>query len=193
VASRFASKLTTLGFELPEWCNPPSEQLVREYEKRFDLTLPTDYREFLVYHGGVVGTANCDFQEPTPCGTGTCINSFYGFTRADRHDNVVHATELIDGAPDVVAIGDNLMGAMFWLKCSGRDSGNVYMHDHEGRSAWPDKMFSEMFPNLHSTIKEYLDLRKRGKLPNKAKGYEHVFRLAKSFSEFVDGLEKAEE
>jgi hypothetical protein len=191
--SRFASKLTTLGFELPEWCVPPSENLVREYEKRFELTLPPDYREFLVHHGGVVGTANCAFQEPTPCGTGTCIDSFYGFTRADRHDNVNQATELIEGAPDVVAIGDNLMGAMFWLKCSGRDNGNIYMHDHECRSAWPDKMFSEMFGNLHPTIKEYLDLRRQGKLAEKPKGYDHVYRLAKSFSEFFEGLEKAEE
>lgn len=193
MSSPFASRLTSLGFELPDWCRPPSEQLVREYEKRIGLNLPRDYRDFLVHHGGVVGTANCAFQEPTPCGTATCIDNFFGFTQGDRHDNVVQATELIDGAPDVVAIGDNLMGAMFWLKCSGRDVGHVYMHDHEGRSAWPDKMFSEWFPNLHPSIKEYLDLRRRGELPKKPKGFEHVYRLAKSFGEFVEHLEKSEE
>lgn len=191
--SRFASKLTNLGFALPEWCELPSDALVREYETRFALNLPSDYREFLVHHGGVVGSANCTFQEPTPCGTGTCIDSFYGFTRGIRHDDVARATELIDGAPDVVAIGENLMGAMFWLKCSGRDRGHVYMHDHEGRFAWADEMFYEWFPNLGPEIKEYLAVRKREGLPEKPKGYEHVYRIAKCFGEFVEGLETAEE
>ena len=130
VGTQFASKLNTLGFELPEWCLLPSEMLVREYEKRFELTLPSDYREFLIHHGGVIGNANCAFQEPTPCGTGTCIDSFYGFTwRIDMTMLLRRRNSL--KMLDAVAIGDNLIGAMFWLKCSGKDSGNVYMHDHE--------------------------------------------------------------
>lgn len=193
VRSRFASKMTSLGFELPEWCVQPSEQMVSEYEARFALALPADYREFLFHHGGVIGAANCEFQEPTPFGAVTCIDSFYGFTQGDRRDNVTGATELIDGAPDVVAIGSNLIGSMFWLKCSGRDRCNVYMHDHEGRFAWPDKMFHDMFSNLDPVIKDYLALRNRGKLPEKPKGYEHVYRLAVSFEEFIERLEQAEE
>lgn len=191
--SRFASKLASLGFKLPDWCKPPSERLVREYEKRFGLTLPPDYREFLVHHAGVVGSATCAFQEPTPCGNATCVDGFYGFGRGDRHDDVARATELIDGAPDVVAIGDNLMGAMFWLKCSGRDRGHVYMHDPEGRFAWPEEMFHERFQALSDTIRDYLGMRKRGELPEKPRGYEHVYRLATSFAEFVERLERAEE
>ncbi len=93
----------------------------------------------------------------------------------------------------MVAIGDNLMGAMFWLKCSGKDNGSVFMHDHEGRAAWPDKMFYEMFDKLDPTIKDYIELRRRGQLPKKPKGYDHVYRLANTFSEFVDGLKKVEE
>lgn len=193
VATQFTSQLTTLGFELPEWCLPPSETLVQGYEKRFALALPSDYREFLVHHGGVVGSSICDFQEPTPCGTSTCIDCFYGFTHALRGDDVNQATELIEGAPDVVAIGGNLMGAMFWLKCSGKDAGSVYMHDHEGRSAWPDKMFYDMFSKLQPKIKDYLELRRRGQLPKKPKGYDHVYRLASTFSEFVNGLKATDE
>lgn len=85
------------------------------------------------------------------------------------------------------------MGAMFWLKCRGPDTGHVYLHDHEGRSAWPDKTFRESFPNLHPEIQQYLALRKQGELPEKPKGYEHAYRLATTFSEFVECLEKAEE
>jgi SMI1/KNR4 family protein SUKH-1 len=193
VPSKFASKLSSLGFSLPEWCKSPSERLVRKYESRFALTLPLDYREFLAHHGGVVGSATCAFQEPTPFGNATCVDGFYGFARGDRDDDVGRATELIDSAPDVVAIGDNLLGAMFWLKCSGRDCGHVYMHDPEGRFAWPDEMFYERFANLGPTIKDYLGIRKRGELPKKPRGYEHVYRLATSFGEFVERLEKAEE
>jgi hypothetical protein len=98
-------------------------------------------------------------------------------------------TELIRGAPDVVAVGDNTMGSMFWLKCTGQDAGHVYMHDDEGRFAWPDSIFYERFPNLSSEIQQYLKQRKQGKLPTKPKGYEHVYRLAKSFTEFIDRLE----
>lgn len=193
MSGRFTAKLELLGFTLPEWAIPPTEALVREYESQFELTLPSDYREFLVRHGGVSGNAKCAFQEPTPCGVATLINCFYGFTRSDRHDDVSQATELIEGAPDVVAIGYNLMGAMFWLKCTGSDAGHVYLHDHEGRSAWSDRVFSERFPNLHPSIQEYLKLRRSKKLPKKPAGYEHVYRLARSFGEFVESLEVSAE
>jgi hypothetical protein len=85
------------------------------------------------------------------------------------------------------------MGGMFWLKCTGLDTGHVYMHDHEGRFAWPDSIFYERFPNLSPVIKQYLKQRKQGKLPTKPKGYEHVYRLAESFTEFIDRLEPDEQ
>jgi hypothetical protein len=151
--SQFASTLASLGFELPEWCLPPSEPLVRGYEAQFALTLPADYREFLVHHGGVIGSASCAFQEPTPCGL-------------------------------------NQGGGMFWLLCSGRDCGHVYLHDHEQRSSWPDETFHQRFPNLSDSIRDYLALRKRGALPNKPRGYEHLYRLGTTFGEFIERLEK---
>ena len=142
---------------------------------------------------GGVGDATTPFQELTPFGPATVIDDFYGFTSPDHHGNVIDATELIDGAPDVTAIGGNLMGSMFWLKCTGRNIGHVYMHDHEGRFAWTDRMFFESFPNLHPDIKRYLEARQQGKLPKKPKGYEHVYRLARSFTEFIECLERPEE
>lgn len=192
MASRFTAKLDGLGFSLPEWCIPPVEELVEAYEQRFNLNLPDDYREFLVHHGGIIGTGVCPFQEPTPCGSTTIIDRFYGFTSPERVDNVVSATELIDGWPTVVAIGDNLLGAMFWLICAGAKAGQVVMHDREGRSAWSDEMFRHMYPNLAQEIKDYLAARKKGRLPAKPKGYEHVYRLAPSFTEFINCLRPEE-
>lgn len=191
--SQFTSKLASLGFELPEWCVPPSEPLVREYEARFALTLPADYREFLVHHGGVTGLARCTFLEPTPCGTDSLIDRFYGFTGSDRDDNVGEVTELIEGAPDVVALGDNQGGGMFWLKCSGGDCGHVYLHDHEQRASWPDERFYERFSNLSDSIRDYLALRQRGELPKKPRGYDHVYRLATTFGAFIERLKKIDD
>lgn len=188
MASRFSSRLDALGFSLPKWCTPPTEELVAGYEEEFNLKLPEDYRVFLVHHGGVTGNAVCAFEEPTPCGLSTIIDRFYGFTSPDRVDNVVSATRLIDGWPTVVAIGDNLLGAMFWLICTGPNANQVVMHDGEQRSLWSDELFQEMFPNLAEEIKEYLILRKNGRLPVKPKGYDHVYRLAPSFSEFIKRL-----
>ncbi len=160
-----------------------------QFQSLFSVTLPADYREFLVHHGGAIGTAVCPFQEPTPCGTATIIDCFYGFASPDRHDDINKATALIDGAPSVIAIGDNLIGSMFWLKCDGEDAGHVYMHDHEGRSAWTDQMFADWYPTLAPVIKDYLRMRKQRKLPPKRKGYEHVYRLGRSFTEFFDSLQ----
>lgn len=188
---KFAAKLAALGYKASKRCLPPSEKLVAEYEKRFSLSLPADYREFLTKHGGAEGTADCPFQEPTPVGDSAGIEEFHRFTKDHRND--VHwATELIDGAPMVVAIA-SAMGGMVWLKCTGRDAGHVYFDDGDGRSAWPDETFHEMFPGLAPEINEYLELRKKGKLPEKPEGYEHVYRLARSFTEFMESLRPGEE
>jgi len=85
----------------------------------------------------------------------------------------------------VIAIGDNLGGEKFWLKCTGEDAGHVYIFDNQFRSAWTDERFFQMFPNLHPDIRKYLELRRQGKLPKKAQGYEHIYRVATSFSEFI--------
>jgi hypothetical protein len=81
---------------------------------------------------------------------------------------------------------------MFWLKCSGWDEGHVYMHDHESRSAWPEALFYKRFPKLSPEIQHYLQLREEGKLPKKRKGYEHVYKLSETFSEFIHGLQLSE-
>lgn len=192
MSDRYRAILESLGFEMSDECDPPTETRVKKFERQFAVKLPADFRAFLVLHGGVTGDATCAFLEPTPCGTETSINSFYGFSDDDSTENIVASTDLIEGAPDVIALGDNQMGGMFWLKCTGTDAGSVYLHDHEGRSAWPDEQFQQWFPNLDSTIKEYLALRKKGKLPKKPRGYEHVYLVGRTFDAFIKSLRKDE-
>ena len=186
----FAAKLDSLDYVMPDWCLKPSEKRVAAYEAQFNLHLPADYRDFLVRFGGIKGESVCAFEEPTPYGPQACIEDFYGFMPADRRSlDVRWTTEMIDRFPDVVAIAQGGMGTMIWLKCTGGDIGSVYMHDVEQRALWPDKMFHDQFEALSPDIIKYLDLRRRGKLPSKPQGYENVYSIATSFSQFIDKLQ----
>ena len=177
-----------LNLELPSWALPPSMGLVEVYESQFDLKLPADYREFLANHGGALLNASCAFLEPTPCGENALVDQFYGFMEAGRSDDVREATELIDGAPDVVAIACDLMGGMLWLKCTGNDAGCIYFHDPEQRWTWPDAQFHQTFRLLAPSIERYLKLREAGSLPKKAHGYENVYLVARSFTDLIERL-----
>ncbi|QDU20746.1 SMI1/KNR4 family protein [Urbifossiella limnaea] len=178
------TRLRELGFALPAEAVTPTLGLVRGYEEQFGLTLPKDYRTFLSKHAGVRGLASCPLLEPTPFGNAECIDYFFGF----EPDGLADATELIEGAPDVVALGYTPLGRMFWLFCAEPYRGHVFVHDHYGRSAWPDDEFRK-WPNLAPEIHHYLDLRRTGRLPPKPPGFENLYLAARSFTEFVERLE----
>ena len=183
MADIFADKLAMLGFALPEGGCPPSEMLVREFERRFDLKLPVDFRSFLVRHGGVRGMAVCPMIEPTPFGSFTCIDGFFGF----ENDKIGDATELIEGTPEIIAMGTEPLGRMFWLFCAESYVGHVFVYDHYGRSSWSDEDFFK-WPHLASEIRHYLDLRREGRLPEKPEGFEDVYLVARSFTGFMESL-----
>jgi hypothetical protein len=179
-----ADKLAALGITLPKGHTLPSETLVRQFEERFDLDLPADFRSFLVHHGGKRGDAVCPMLEPTPFGDSTVITGFYGFHK----DEIVKRTDLIEGAPEIIALGDECLGRMFWLFCTEPDLGYVYVRDHYGRSSWSDEEFLR-WPHLAPEIHHYLALRREGRLPEKEEGFEDVYLVARSFTEFIDSLQ----
>jgi SMI1 / KNR4 family (SUKH-1) len=187
--SEFAAKVEALEVEPVPGRVEPSLQLVESYELEFGLALPADYRAFLACFGGVFLSAEHPFAEPTPFGKIGMIHHFFGFAPAgnsvDECRGVHWNTRLIDGAPDVVAIGRDVMGGMTWLKCTGEDAGSVYFHDPNERWTWSDADFYGRFPNLHPDVQRYLELRRNNLLPAKRRGYENVYLIARSFSEFV--------
>jgi hypothetical protein len=188
----FRAKFESLGAKMPSWCVRPSRELVTAYERQFGLSLPTDYSEFLSELGGCVLNATAPFQEPTPFGSEVLVEQFFGFMPQDRVAlDVRWNTELIDGAPRVVAIAKVAMGDMLWLKCTGADAGYVYCHPAQQRRLWSDEKFRDRFPALSSDIEHYLLLRRERRLPAKKKGYEDVYQVAASFTEFVDALQCA--
>ena len=184
MAIDFATRLDDLGFRWPDGHTPPSEELVKAFEKRFRLKLPADYRSFLAQHGGKIGLAQFAVLEPAPFGVNGTIDRFYGFT----DDEIADETELIEGAPTVIALGYEPLGKMLWLYCKKPFAGHVFIHDHEGRSAWSDDTFRQRYPSLSLEIENYLQLRRDGKLPKKKRGFENVYLAAKSFSDFMEAL-----
>jgi hypothetical protein len=188
MADFFANKLASLGFALPQGHTPPSAARVKEFEQRFSLNLPADFRAFLVRHGGVRGLADCPMVEPTPFGATTCIEGFYGF----NNNEIARVTDLIEGTPEIIALGDEPLGRMFWLFCAEPYFGHVFVRDHYGRSAWSDEDFFK-WPDLDPEIRHYLDLRREGKLPKKPNGFEDVYLVARSFTEFMEHLRPYDE
>ena len=188
MADMFAEKLASLGFALPKRRTPPTEALVCSFERRFGLTLPADFRSFLSRFGGVRGTAVSPMIEPTPFGTSTIVTGIYGF----HADEIGETTDLIDGAPAIIALGSEGLGRMFWLFCDEPYPGHVFVQDHYGRSAWSDEDFLK-WPDLAPEIRHYLDLRREGRLPKKPKGFEDVYLVARTFTDFIDSLQPYKE
>ncbi len=78
---------------------------------------------------------------------------------------------------------------MFWLFCEAPYAGHVFIRDHYGRSSWSDEDFLK-WPALAPEIRHYLDLRRRGLLPKKPDGFEDVYLVVRSFTEFVERLRR---
>lgn len=191
MADTLATKLKTLGYEPAEWHLPVTEEFVTQFESELRFRLPKEYRNFLLEFGGWTGSATCDFlEQPTPLGTGCCIDLFYGHMVPEYEVyDVRWATDSIGGAPDFVAVAAGGMnGCMAVVRCGGPDEGHVYFLDRDQRSLWPDEEFHRMFPGLHPSIQEYLKGRKARKLLSKPEGYESLYLLARGFDEFVERL-----
>jgi hypothetical protein len=97
-------------------------------------------------------------------------------------------TDEIEGAPEIIALGSEPLGRMLWLFCAEPYVGHVFVRDQYGRSAWSDEQFFK-WPNLAPEIHHYLELRREGKLPKKAAGFEDVYLVSRSFTEFVKSLQ----
>src|SRR5882672_3743239 len=161
VAPHLVEKLRRAELEMPDWALTPSAALVADFESRMNLSLPDDYRVFLAQFAGCTLTATVPFLEMTPCGDSAVIGRFFGFMPPGRQSgDLRYNTELIEGAPDVIALGKSDMNFMWWMLCSGEHAGRVYLHDYEQRSGWSDEFFRERFPKLSPQIEQYLSLRR---------------------------------
>lgn len=171
--------------------NPAS--LLAQFETDFDLTIPGQFRDFLISCGAYSGYATFPIAEPCPCGQSGVLEKFYGFmSSAENFNDIRYKTEQTGGAPVVIPIASGGFGSLLFLECQGADAGVVSFYDADQRSLWTDEEFFAKFPNLDPGIQEYLRKRREGELPPKPEGCESFYKVADSFEEFLLSCKRME-
>jgi hypothetical protein len=103
-----------------------------------------------------------------------------------QSDDLYYNSDLFEGAPVAIPIAEGAFGSRVFMFVSGKFANSVYYYDGEQRYFWSDGQFHSMYENLHPKIQAYLDLRKNGKLPRKPEGMENFYRVADSFTAFIE-------
>ena len=172
--------------ELPGRLAPTPERIAG-FEAEIGTKLPDDYRVFLGEYSGMRIELECPVSEPTPFGDQASIETFYGFFDSGHGYNSLNENSaLSDGAPTLIPIASGYFGSQVFLFVSGKLEGQDYFRDGQGRAAWPDDQFERMFSNLAPDIKSYLKLRQEGGLPDKAGEFLHFYKLANTFTEYLE-------
>lgn len=186
----FEGKMKELHAEADEKRLAPTEERIQEFENHIGAKLPGDYREFLSKYAGTRVSATCPCHEPTPFGPSATIGYFLGFMPDDRAiSSLAENSDDAEGAPLTIPIAQGAFGGQVFVFVTGKLAGRVYFYDGDQRCFWPDEQFHRMFQKLHPTIQIYLNLRKAGKLPEKPKGMENFYLLAKDFKTFMEAME----
>ncbi len=163
---------------------------LERFESEFAVKLPEIFREFLMIYGLAQVQAKVDILEPMPFGNEASVEYIFGFND-DRSDslNLFNNTEISQGAPVIIPFASNCVNNWFYLYLGKNcDLSQVYIFDPQYRYSWDDDKFYNMFPNLHPAIKQYLDLRKKGQLPTKKKGFENFYKISDNFNDFLNAL-----
>lgn len=170
--------------DLTKRCDPrvpmKSIELAR-IEKELKVTLPEDYRRFLLEIGG------CAFfgmrwvgpiQTRGPDWSRENVNVLYGSELGKNHVLREEIKVYKNRIPrSLIPIGAGGFGDQFCLGIIGEDSGKVYFWDHENERDEQD------YRVVHGS----------GKPVSRAFLFENITLVANSFADFLNGLEKEDE
>ena len=171
---------------------PATHERIKEFEAEIGATLPDDYRFFLTSYAGVRIDAVCSIRELTPFGDEVLTEYFYGFFEFDRgYNSLSESNAMAEGAPAVIPIASAPFGSQIFLFVSGERKGEVYYYDGQQRALWSDEQFKIMFSNLAPEIKNYLKLRQAGELPKKHSAFTNFYKLADTFTEYLESCRSA--
>ena len=118
---------------------PLPEDVVCEFEARHGISLPPDYRCFLLTHHGGVPEPNFYWVVPRNWGSGIC--NLYGFGDPDYNLEEYYGGRALIGVPDeLLPIEDDGCCNYLCLDIRGQLLGHVYYVDCEYRPEDPEKV-----------------------------------------------------
>ena len=167
--------LSGIGFSPAE--NPATSESILKLEATVGVSIPHDYRDFMLSTGGGWCIAGAPCTEPTPFGDHV-INSF------DSIDDVIGTLDSAVTPRNMISIGYGDGGAVTALALCGIDHGSVYSVDSEMRIHWNFNI-KERFPDLDPSVARFFELRDSDGLPEKPWGYDNAYHVANSFKDFV--------
>jgi hypothetical protein len=152
----------TINFE--KHFGPLKTDVLGSIEQAYNITLPKDYRDFLlVFNGGKPIESEFSLKDSS---NSSLVAGFFGITDSKDYNLLFHYVVIYTGRipSNTIPIADDQCGNIILLSVKGQDRGKVYFWDHE-READPSQ----------------------GEKPS----YDNLTLIADSFEEFINNL-KAE-
>lgn len=138
-----------------------SKQAIADAEKKLGVKLPEMYREFLLTHNGGKPQASVFKYEEEGKSNRSMVDFFLCLKQGDVYDLIENTKRLKGRIPvELLPIAIDPFGNMVCLAVSGDKTGSVFFWDHE------EEVGDDEVP-----------------------GYANVYLIAKTFKEFLDGLQ----
>jgi hypothetical protein len=146
---------------------PTSSEAIANFEARWRMILPAEYKAFLLHSNGGYPTPN-SFRVPGWYGHGNSVMSFYGIHDAEKVERLDWACKVLDERvpADLIPIASDANGNQICLGWKGEREGKVYFWDHEDELDEDGDFVTD---------------------------YRNVYLVANSLQEFLDGLMTHEE
>jgi hypothetical protein len=127
---------------------------IKYFEQKIGVTLPQDYREFLLTQNGGIPTKS---HVRVPNNRESVVQSIYSLTNPSKIYTIYHLIEVYrDRIPkDMLPIGDDPAGNLFLLGLnSGNSYGKVYFWDHEQEA---DNKEQPYYKNIYFVSNTFAD------------------------------------
>jgi cell wall assembly regulator SMI1 len=136
-----------------------NENQINDLEKKFNICLPNEYRNFLLkYNGGIPRPSVFNFKDNGGQETNSLVHYFYAIYNESNYDNLEQNYILYIKEKriplNILPIADDPFGNMICISLSGNDCGNVYFWNHE------EEVENESYDNLSliaNNFNEFLD------------------------------------
>lgn len=167
----FLEKMRSLNFCFvrQQGFQSPTQEEIKQIEEAISRSFPADYINFLINFGGSAfeGYVDFCFLDKYSHDERGLLSVFFGVRPGDGYDlmrNYETYRERIP--PNFLPIADDPGGNLICLSIDGDDKGSVYFWDHN----------EEEIPS-----------------DGEVAGYSNVYLLARTFSEFINSLQKVED